>query len=263
MTDRPLVRNNAQQAQVMGHWHLSVEFPASCGVRSISRRAVLAGIGGALFTAGVISPPGSITRPAHAQSAAPRGPQAPVTVSMDALMEPDGLRDFTIGSDDAPVTIIEYASMTCGHCARFHNDVLPELKARYIDTGKARLVFRDFPLDLGAAWGSMIGHCADDSEEAIARTNALFKRQEDWAFGGSEESVRSGLVSVLEPFGMTEAAIETCVSDQILLHSIAQRAVRAGREFGVTSTPTFFINGLKLEGVAPVEAFAEIIDPLL
>lgn len=224
--------------------------------RPSGRRLVLKT--GAVLAAAALMPVG--LRVAHAQWADGRAPE---TFQIDKLLESDGLDDFIIGNVDAPVTIIEYASMSCVHCARFHNETLPVLKDRYIDPGKARLIFREFPLDLAAAWGAMLGRCAEDDDKAMELTNVLFQQQEAWARGRTEEEVKSGLVQVLEPLGISRESIDTCVQDRILLHNIAQRAVRAGREFGVTSTPTFFINGLKLEGAARIEEFTAIIDPLL
>jgi protein-disulfide isomerase len=217
-----------------------------------------------LFFQGGASAAALLTMPgawsvAHAQWA----DRVPETVPVDELMKPDALEEIVIGQEDAPVTIVEYASMSCGHCARFHSETLPVLKERYIEPGKAKLIFREFPLDLGAAWASMIGRCADSQDRGLELTDALFKRQADWARGTTEEEVKLGLLEVLEPLGMTRDSIDACVSDRILLHNIAQRAVRAGRDFGVTATPTFFINGLKLEGAAPIEDFEAIIEPLL
>ncbi|MEM8876364.1 MAG: DsbA family protein [Pseudomonadota bacterium] len=229
--------------------------------QSSNRRLILKA--GAAVAAVALTPIGM--RIANAQWADGQGPGrgVPQTVQIDKLMESDGLDDFIIGNVDAPVTIVEYASMSCVHCARFHKETLPVLKERYIDTGKARLIFREFPLDLAAAWGSMLARCADDQDRAMELTDALFQQQEEWARGRNEEEVKSGLVEVLEPLNVSRESIDTCVDDKILLHNIAQRAVRAGREFGVTSTPTFFINGLKIEGAVELERFTAVIDPLL
>jgi protein-disulfide isomerase len=214
-------------------------------VSPVSRRVVLAGGGTALLAAQL--------GPALGQRNA-----GPAQVPVDELMKSD-LPEIVIGKADAPVTIVEYASMTCGHCAAFHNNVLPKLKEKYIDTGKARLVFRDFPLDNIAAAVSMLARCVggDGSQAFIGE---MFKRQQAWAFAPGNPVPR--LFEMARQAGFTQATFDKCLTDQKLLEQIEAGRKRASEKFGVNATPTFFINGKRLGGVTLAD-FEKAIDPLL
>ena len=111
--------------------------------------------------------------------------RGPGTVTTEELMKPGPLPELTVGQADAPVTIVEYASMTCPACANFHNKVLPVLKEKYIDAGKVRLVFREFPVDPRAAMASMLARCAS-GDKSLPLIAALFSKQDDWAKAPSE-----------------------------------------------------------------------------
>ena len=113
---------------------------------------------------------------------AQRRPAAATQVPVEDLMKPGLLSDLIMGKADAPVTIVEYASMTCGHCANFHTKVFPALKEKYIDTGKVRFVFREFPLNNQAVAASMLSRCTGSDEKAIAFNSVMFSTQNDWAF---------------------------------------------------------------------------------
>ncbi len=214
---------------------------------TISRRAALAGTV-AVGTAAVVSP-------AWAQRRA-----APAEVSVDELMKPvPGLAEIVIGDPKAPVTIVEYASMTCGHCASFHNNVYPKLKAKYIDTGKARLIFRDFPLDNVAVAVSMLSRCVG-GEGPAAFISEMFKRQQEWAFGQGNPVPR--LFEIARQAGFTQASFDKCLSDQKLLESLEAGRKRASEVFVVDSTPTFFINGKRLRAGSLAD-FEKAIEPLI
>lgn len=214
---------------------------------TISRRAALAGTV-AVGTAAVVSP-------AWAQRRA-----APAEVSVDELMKPvPGLSEIVIGDPKAPVTIVEYASMTCGHCASFHNNVYPKLKAKYIDTGKARLIFRDFPLDNVAVAVSMLSRCVG-GEGPAAFISEMFKRQQEWAFGQGNPVPR--LFEIARQAGFTQASFDKCLSDQKLLESLEAGRKRASEVFVVDSTPTFFINGKRLRAGSLAD-FEKAIEPLI
>lgn len=191
--------------------------------------------------------------PALAQRAA-----APAQVSVDELMKVE-LPDIVTGKADAPVTIVEYASMTCGHCAAFHTQVLPKLKEKYIDTGKARLVFREFPLDNVAAAVSMLARCVGGDGTA-AFVSEMFKRQQEWAFQPGNPVPR--LFEMSRQAGFTQASFDKCLTDDKLLQQIEAGRKRATEKFGVNATPTFFINGKRLPGVSMAD-FEKAIDPLL
>jgi protein-disulfide isomerase len=167
--------------------------------------------------------------------------------------------DIMIGSDKAPVTIIEYASMTCPHCAHFEETTLPELKKRYIDTGKVRYVMREFPLDALAAAGFMLARCAGpDKYEAVVET--LFAKQADWA---TVQKPIPPLMAIAKQFGFTEESFNTCLANQKVLDDIQAVRDHAVNKLGVNSTPTFFVNGKRLVGDVSIDQLAKEIDPYL
>ena len=176
-------------------------------------------------------------------------------VSVEELMKPGPLPDLVLGKADAPVTIVEYASMTCGHCANFHNTVFPEIKKKYIDTGKARLILREFPLDNLAAAASMLARCTTP-DKAYDLVGQLFKEQDAWAFGKGNPV--PALFKAVEGSGFTKEAFDKCLTDQKLLDNITATRDRAGKSFGVSSTPTFFVNGKRVDGIS-IEAFDKAI----
>ena len=154
---------------------------------------------------------------------------------------PDG--DVVLGPDNAPVTVIEYASMTCPHCAHFEETTLPELKKRYIDTGKVRYVMREFPLDALAAAGFMLARCAGpDKYETVVET--LFAKQADWVVAKPIEP----LMAIAKQFGFTEESFNACLANQKVLDDIQAVRDHAVSKLAVNSTPTFFINGKRLVG---------------
>ena len=166
--------------------------------------------------------------------------------------------DVMIGSDKAPVTVIEYASMTCPHCAHFEETTLPELKKRYIDTGKVRYVMREFPLDALAAAGFMLARCAGkDKYESVVET--LFAKQADWAVQKPIEPLKA----IAKQFGFTEESFNACLANQKVLDDIQAVRDHAVNKLGVNSTPTFFINGKKFTGDQTIENLAKEIDPYL
>jgi protein-disulfide isomerase len=177
------------------------------------------------------------------------------------VAKPMSLPDMALGPKDAAVTITEYASMTCSHCAAFNEQVFPKLKAAYIDTGKIRYVFREFPLDIKAAAGSMLSRCIakDDAQKYFAVTDLLFKTQAEWVLKDTTDQLkRIGMQS-----GLSAAEVETCLKDQALLDKIAADQKYANEVLKVNSTPSFFINGEMLKGETSLEEFAKRIDPLL
>src|SRR6476620_5222963 len=162
------------------------------------------------------------------------------------VAKPVSLPDMALGPKDAAVTITEYASMTCPHCAAFNEQVFPKIKSEYIDTGKVRYVFREFPLDIKAAAGSMLSRCIakDDAPKYFAVTDMLFKQQEAWVVKNTTET----LTRIGKQAGLTQAQVEDCLKDQALLDKIAADQKYAAEVLKVQSTPTFFINGDTLKG---------------
>jgi protein-disulfide isomerase len=166
--------------------------------------------------------------------------------------------DVMLGSEKAPVTVIEYASMTCPHCAHFSTTTFPELKSRYIDTGKVRFTLREFPLDALAAAGFMLARCAgNDKYMAVAET--LFATQPTWIVQQPLEPLKG----IAKQFGFTEESFNTCLANQKVLDDIQAVRDRAAEKLGVNSTPTFFINGKKMVGDLSIDALAKEIDPYL
>ncbi|WP_128924125.1 DsbA family protein [Bradyrhizobium guangxiense] len=177
------------------------------------------------------------------------------------VAKPVSLPDMALGPNDAAVTITEYASMTCPHCAAFNEQVFPKIKKEYIDTGKVRYIFREFPLDIKAAAGSMLSRCIakDDAPKYFAVTDMLFRQQSDWVMKNTTET----LTRIGKQAGLTQQQVEACLKDQALLDKIAADQKYASDVLKVDSTPTFFINGEKIKGEASFEEFAKKINPLL
>lgn len=191
-------------------------------------------------------------------TAAVEAPRANGTVDMNKLLQNGALPEMVQGADDAPVTIVEYASMTCNHCANFHVNTYPALKENYIDTGKVRFVLREFPFDPRAEAGFMLARCTDD--KYFAMVDVLFKQQNNWA---PVRDARTALLNIAKLAGFTQESFEACLTNQELLDDVRAVRARGASEFGVDSTPTFFINGKKYSGAMSIEQMSAIIDPLL
>jgi protein-disulfide isomerase len=164
-----------------------------------------------------------------------------------------------IGDPAAPVTIIEYSSLTCPHCAAFHNETLPGLKQRYIDTGKARLVLRDFPLDQHALQAAVIAHCAGPQRYPTF-VNVFFAQQQNWARASDPLQALKQLAKL---GGLGEAEVDACLADKQLEEAILRIRLEGQQKFDIRSTPTFIIDGKSYPGNRSVDEFAQIIEPLL
>ena len=167
--------------------------------------------------------------------------------------------DAVLGSPDAPVTMIEYASLTCPHCAAFHNETLPELKERYIDTGQVKLVLRDFPLDRVALQASAIAHCAGPVRYA-GFVDVMFRTQASWA--RAEDPV-AALTDLARQGGLSADAVQACLADEALLDRIVATRLEAQEQYDIRQTPSFVIDGEVYAGDRGVDGFVEIIEPLL
>ena len=161
------------------------------------------------------------------------------------LMAAGPLPDIVVGSANAPNTIVEYASMTCPHCAQFQTEVFPQVKAKYIDTGKARYILREFPLDNLAAAASMLARCSGN-DRYYPMVDALFSTQESWAVPGVD--AKDKLLQIARQAGMSKDEFDKCLTDKELFSKIVQVRQIANDKFQVDSTPTFFINGKRLKG---------------
>lgn len=164
--------------------------------------------------------------------------------------------EIIYGDANAPVTIVEYASLTCNFCAQFHNSVFPELKKAYIDTGKVRLVFRDFPLDGLAMAGAMLARCAPDNR-AQAMLNVMFRQQATWI--RAPQPVEP-LRSYARLAGMDDAAFDACLENEAIMIAIRNEQEKATNDYKVEATPTFFVDDEKISGFRDFAAMAEVID---
>ncbi|MFP1631720.1 DsbA family protein [Zhengella sp. ZM62] len=175
------------------------------------------------------------------------------------VAEEGALPDLWLGDENAPVTIVEYASATCGHCATFHNDTWPELKKRYVETGKVRFVLREFPFDPRATAAFMLARCSGDNYHPLI--DVLFKTQRNWA-GAPGDQFLATLYNTVKIAGFSQEDFNACLRDQELLDKVNAVRNRAADEYGVQATPTFLINGKKYAGAMPIEQFAAIIDSM-
>jgi protein-disulfide isomerase len=230
--------------------------------RSLPRRQVLAAfVGLPALAAGLAACSDDEEPRAEGPGTPPKPGEAPKpvgTVDMAKLLEPGALPDMSIGKPDAKVTIVEYASMTCPHCAHFHATTLPELKAKYIDPGKVRLIFREFPFDPRAEAGFMLARCSGDNY--FPMVDVLFKQQQQWA---GVENAKEALLQIARLAGFTQEKFEACLTDQKLLDDVRAVRDRGAKEFGIDSTPTFFINGGRYPGAMSIAEFSAILDPLV
>ena len=187
------------------------------------------------------------------------GATSPAFAATDTteLYKAPSLGDMALGGDDkAKVTVIEYASATCPHCAAFHNEVWRQFKAEYVDTKKIRFIFREFPLNDAALAAFMIARAAP-KESYFALIDVYFDTLETWA-----QDPRNGLLNIAKQAGFTEEKFNQTLTDQTLAKGIME--IRdGGTKFGVKGTPTFFINGEIYEGEHTMDALKKVIDPLL
>ena len=163
--------------------------------------------------------------------------------------------DRILGKADAPITIIEYASLTCPHCAHFDVTVLPKLKEKWIDTGKAKLILRDYPLDEPALRAAMVARCAP-ADRFYPLIDTFFAQQEQWV---TSRDYRAALEKLVKLGGMSDKEFKACISDKKLEDQVAQSRLTASQQLGVDATPTFFINGKKFDGAPTVEAFDQAL----
>jgi protein-disulfide isomerase len=195
---------------------------------------------------------------AGAQACGGNSPAAPSSSGGDAVVPPD----MVLGSATAPVTMIEYSSLTCSHCADFHSQTLPLIKSDYIDQGKVKLIYRDYPLDNGAALSAaMVARCSGDRFFTVV--DLLYQSQASWA---GSSNVTSALKSVVAPTGMTGAEVDACLARTDLRAGIQAMRTAGTNTYGVTATPTFIIQGKtqkKVEGAWPYGTFVLIFQELL
>jgi protein-disulfide isomerase len=185
--------------------------------------------------------------------ASPALAQAPQPLDTGALAVTG--EDRVLGNADAPITIVEYASLSCPHCAHFAAEVLPKLREKWIDPGKAKLVFRAFPLDEVALRAEMVARCAPP-ERYFPLIETLFATQEKWVTA-KDWHVALERIALLAGIGKKE--FDACLGDKALEDQVAQSRLTASQKLAVNSTPSFFINGTKFNGDPSVEAFDKLL----
>jgi protein-disulfide isomerase len=179
----------------------------------------------------------------------------PIDYSAAYVVDGVAFGELSMGNPDAPVTMIEYASLTCSHCAYFHNNVLPELKTRYIETGQVRLVFRNYILNQFDLYASMISRCAGP-ERAFGMMTLFYNRQAQWM----NDDIVANLAALARRAGLNRAAFDMCLQNAPLQANILEMQEMGSNQDNVTGTPTFFINGERIDGAVPIEEFIEVIE---
>jgi protein-disulfide isomerase len=217
-------------------------------------------VAGALLWPGKPAPTASVQPPVSAPApaavaSAPATPGAPIPAP-----RAEGL-DMVMGADNAPITIIEYASLTCPHCAKLHIETMPRLKAEYIDTGKLKLVFRDFPLDRIALNAAMLARCAGP-ERFFTFLDVFFTQQANWLQGTSGEQIMASLRRLARTGGMSEAAMDACLANPEMQNAVLSQSMTGEREHKVQATPTLVINGTVHRGGQTFEELDKILKPL-
>jgi protein-disulfide isomerase len=194
--------------------------------------------------------------PSSSSSGGPTG-----TATAEEAAKAKGIQadDLVLGKAEAPVTVIEYASLTCPHCADFHVNVLPKIKAEYIDTGKLRMAFRDFPLDRVALAASIMARCAG-SERRLAMLDLFFSRQQAWT---SSNDPMAALAQIAGLAGMSDDAVKACFEKEDIQKAVLDQRLLSEKVFAIDATPSFVINGTKHAGGMTFDEFKAVVDPLI
>jgi protein-disulfide isomerase len=179
----------------------------------------------------------------------------PAAVSAEILSTEEALKDRVIGDPAAPITIIEYSSLTCPHCANFHANTLPKLEKEWIETGKAKLIYRDYPLDRYAASASMIARCAP-TDKYFTFLNAFFAQQKTWSRADDPVKVLTQLAGL---GGMSKEDVDACLANEALQDGILQMRLEGQMEYDINSTPSFVIDGKKVANL-PYEDLNELLE---
>ena len=185
------------------------------------------------------------------------GPAAAQSVDIAEFMKPGPLGEKSLGPEDAKVVLVEYASMTCGHCATFHKNTFAKIKEKYIDSNKIRFVFREFPLDNIASAAFMLARCAPE-DKYFDVIDLMFAEQKTWAYTNNP---LQSMMDFSKQIGFTQASFEACLTNQELLDGVRWVADRGSKKFDVSATPTLFLNGKKLSGGAMnFDKMSELLD---
>jgi protein-disulfide isomerase len=204
------------------------------------------------------------TSPALAQTPVSTAPEALAAAQTDAAAlaprrEGD---DMVMGAPNAPVTIIEYASLTCPHCAAFNANTFPQLKSDYVDRGLVKYVYRDFPLDRMALEAAKIARCAGP-DKYFGFVDVLFRQQQSWTRGNDAEQIMGNLRRLAKVGGMSDATFDSCSKDKAVENAVLEQSLKGERELKVGSTPTLIINGQKYTGALSFEELDKVLKPLV
>ena len=177
-------------------------------------------------------------------TATPKPALAQVDSGDGAEIDTSTVNEMTLGADDAPVTMIEYASFTCPHCANFHQNVFKDLKADYIDTGKVKFIYRDVYFDRFGLWASLMARC-DDGMRFFGIADMIYARQKEWLDGDSPAAIADNLRKIGKVAGMTDEKLEECLADQNKARTLVAWFQENAEADDVTATPTLYVNGTK------------------
>ncbi len=216
---------------------------------SCDRRTFLSAGGSAVALAGLSAPLAMVSGSASAQE----------TVPVADLLEPAALGDRMLGDENAAISFVEYASMSCPHCATFHNGTWKPFKEKYVDSGQVRFVFREFPLNASAYAVAMLARCAP-VDRYFTIIDLYFTHQNEWL---RSPDMFNAILDIAKQVGFTKKTFEACLKNQALFDGLNAEKDRASNSFGVNSTPTFFINGTKQSGALTLEQLDKEIQPLL
>ena len=182
--------------------------------------------------------------------------KTPIVPPPAELLAPGPLGEHVLGKPNAPVTIIEYASLTCPHCRNYQQNVFPRVKRELIDTGKVRYIIREFPIGHSSGNAALINHCVPE-DKYFALFESFLSRQSEWV---SQEVRLDAIYGVAKSSGMTRETFDKCLTNQTIIDGLTEVKQR-GRKFGVIGTPTFFINGRKAQGEVTFEEIKALIEP--
>jgi len=175
-----------------------------------------------------------------------------------AAVEDAVMGDLPLGQEKAPVTVIEYASLTCPHCAHFHTTTYAKFKEKYVDTGKVRFIFRDFPFDRLAVMGGVLARCAGP-QRYYGMLSVLFQQQRQWA---QAPDPVAALTQIGRMAGLSKERVDACFQDQALADAVLNNRLEGEKKFQVSSTPSFVIDGRTHSGALTLEQLDKLLGPL-
>ena len=167
-----------------------------------------------------------------------------------------------LGSDDAKIKIKVFSSLTCPHCASFHNKVVPEIKKNYVDSGKVQIIFIDFPLDQAAFNASKLLHCLDQKQK-INFLDTVYENQNSWTNGSNIDEINSNLKAIVENLGISSGQFDKCLNNEIISDKILNGRINGHQKYSINSTPTIIINEKKFEGSANFKSIKKKIEKLI